>query len=125
MGLISKEEVSEHFVFEDQNQTDQLRGGGTLKGPVHRISIENIIAVDGPRVPSVSDAQTQFRVVTIILSRDRLLSSNEMAFFDYMAARGESTSELPFTSGLARGVTKPFFLATGGRATLSTTVWTK
>ena len=37
-----------------------------------------------------------------------------MALLDYFAARGESTTPLPFTSGLARGTTKPFFVATRG-----------
>ena len=45
-----------------------------------------------------------------------------MAFFDYMAARGEATNELPYTLGLASGVTKPFYLATQGLGTLSTTM---
>ena len=45
-----------------------------------------------------------------------------MAFFDYMAARGEAINELPYTLGLASGVTKPFYLATRGLATLSTTM---
>jgi hypothetical protein len=39
-----------------------------------------------------------------------------------MAARGEATVELPFTSGGASGMTYPFFLATGGRAALATTL---
>lgn len=122
MGMISKEEVSEHFVFQDQNQLDQLHHGGILKAPVDWIGVDDVIGGDGPRVPGPLDAQTHFSVATIILSTGRLLNTNEMAFFDFMAARGEATTEQPFTSGLARGVTKPFFLATGGRGTLSTTV---
>ncbi len=122
MGMISKDEVSEHFVFQDQNQFDQLHHGSILKAPVDWVGIDDVISEDGTRVPAAPDAQTHFKIATIILSTGRLLDTNEMAFFDFMAARGEATSEQPFTSGLARGVTKPFFLATGGRGTLSTTV---
>ena len=61
-------------------------------------------------------------MASIILSADRLLTEDEMAFFDYMAARGEATNELPYTLGLASGITKPFYLATQGLGTLSTTM---
>jgi hypothetical protein len=42
-----------------------------------------------------------------------------MAFFDYMAARGEAKTELNYSSGLVSGKTLPFYLACGGRAILS------
>jgi len=122
MGLIPAAEVGDHFAFQDQEQTDQLRAGGVLKGPVDQIIIDEIIEAVGARVPSSTDAQHEFHLATIVLSKGRLLTGDEVAFFDYMAARGEATTELPFTSGLARGITKPFFLATGGRATLLTSV---
>jgi len=57
-----------------------------------------------------------------VLSAGGLLSPSEMAFFDHMAARGEARVELPFTAGLSSGITKPFYLATGERGTLSTTM---
>jgi hypothetical protein len=43
-----------------------------------------------------------------------------MAFFDFLAARGEATTPLHYTSGLASGTTLPFVLATNGRGHLST-----
>jgi hypothetical protein len=121
MGMFSAAEVKEHFVLQDQNQTDQL-SGGLLKGPAEPIRIADIIGRDGPRVPSVHDTQKDFRIATIVLSKDQLLTSTAMAFFDAMAGRGEATRPLPFTSGFARGITKPFVLATGGRGTLLTTL---
>jgi len=48
------------------------------------------------------------------------LTAEEMAFFDYMAGRGAARTELTYTSGFSRGLTKPFYLATGGRAALKT-----
>jgi hypothetical protein len=59
-------------------------------------------------------------MASIILSVGGLLTADEMTFFDHMSARGQATSELPFTSGFLSGTTKPFFLATDGRATIST-----
>jgi hypothetical protein len=120
MGLLSPEETGQHFVFQDQNQ--QPGNGQLLLGPVDLITIDDVIAIEGPRIPAATEAQKDFRIATIVLSCGGLLSDNEMAFFDYMAARGEATTELPFTSGFSGGTTKPFYLATGGRGTLSSTI---
>jgi hypothetical protein len=40
--------------------------------------------------------------------------------YSHFAARGEATTELPFTAGLASGITKPFRVATRGMGTLQT-----
>jgi hypothetical protein len=45
-----------------------------------------------------------------------------MALFDHFAARGEATSPLPFSFGLAKGTTKPFFVATQGLGRLITSL---
>jgi hypothetical protein len=120
MGLISPDDVGEHIVLSGVQQGSD--GQIIPSSSVERITIDDIITEDGPRVPAVGDAQTNFRIATIILSNDRLLTNDEIAFFDHMAARGESIRELPFTAGFSSGITKPFFLATGGRATLSTII---
>jgi len=120
MGLLSPDETGQHFVFQDQDQ--QPSHGQLLLGPVDLISIDDVVAIEGPRIPAATEAQKDFRIATIVLSRGGLLSDNEMAYFDHMAARGEATTELPYTLGLSGGITKPFFLATGGRATLSSTI---
>jgi hypothetical protein len=120
MGMASTNEIADTIVFQDQDQGDQLFHGGVLHGPVDVITIDDIITANGPRVPGEGNSQAQFRMASIILSANSLLNVDEMAFFDHMSARGEATSELPFTSGFSSGTTKPFFLATDGRATLST-----
>jgi len=120
MGLIPPDAVGSHFVFDNQDQNSQLRDGGVLRGPVTRVTVADVIARDGARSPGVADAQKSFRVGTLVLSAGRLLTASEMAFFDYMAARGEAMSPLTYTSGLARGTTLPFYLATGKRASLTT-----
>ena len=119
MGLLPANSVGEHFVLPG---VQQVGHGQIIPGPVERFTIDDIVAVQGPRVPSAGEGQTRFRVATIVLSNQRLLTASEMAFFDHMAARGESVVELHFDLGLARGVAKPFYLATGGLGTLSTSV---
>ena len=111
MGLLPAGEVRPGFVFQNQDQADQLYHGGLL-----------IIDLHGPRIPSVGSAPTSFRVASIFVTRDRFLTDEEMAFFDYMAARAETTSPLPAQSGFWTGETIPFYLATHRLATLNSKV---
>jgi len=76
------------------------------------ITIADVIAANGPRVPDSSTSQKSFRIGTVVISRDRLLTDDELATLDYFAARGESISVLQYTSGFASGTTKPFYVAT-------------
>jgi hypothetical protein len=122
MGLNDKTEVAPHFVFVDQTQSSQLANGGVLHGPVTVVTVDTVIAYNGARVPGVSASQKAFKLASIVLSKGRLLSADEHAFFEHMAARGEARIPLQFSSGFLRGTTKPFFLATRGKATLSTTI---
>jgi hypothetical protein len=118
MGLMPKDSVRPQLVFTDQNQ-GPIDCNQILHGPLQTITIDDVIAADGER-PAAS--QRDFTMATLVLSAGRLLTQEEMAFFDHMAARGEARVELPFTLGFSRGMTKPFYLATGGRATLTTRV---
>ena len=121
MGLVPPESVIDRFVLPDQDIT-QLGNGRILPGPVEFVTIEDVILAEGERIPAAGDAQSDFAIATIVLSSERLLNDEEMAFFNHMAARGEAMVELPFSVGFETGVTKPFYLATGGRATLSSTM---
>jgi hypothetical protein len=119
MGLAPASEVGAHIVFVDQNQNPAT---GLLRGPVVPFTIDSLVARPGARDPAYPAAPNSFRVGTIVLSAGRLLTADEMAFFDHMAARGEATTPLPFTSGLVRGTTKPFYVATAQRGRLTTVV---
>jgi hypothetical protein len=116
IGLIPDSEVPTYVVFRDQG----IPVTAGSQGEVDTITIQEIIAVNGPRVPDSLVSQKDFGLGTIVLSQGRMLSAGEMAFFDHMAARGEANTELFFTEGFSSGFTKPFFLATGQRATLTT-----
>jgi len=82
--------------------------------PSSTLTINDVIAVNGPRIPDAVAAQKLFDVAVVVISRDRLLTDDEMAILEYFAARGEATTTLPFTAGFARGTTKPFYVATRG-----------
>jgi hypothetical protein len=120
MGLLPADSVRTHFVFVNQNQTAQVRNNGILVGAVDSIRVEDIIARDGERAPSAATAPREFRIATVVLSSGGMLSQQEMSFFEHMAARGEQRVALPYSDGLIRGTTLPFFIATGGRGTLVT-----
>jgi hypothetical protein len=78
------------------------------------VTIGDLIAAQGPRIPDSSVAPRSFRLATIVVSRDRVLNDDEMALLEYFAARGEASQPLPYTSGFARGTTNPFHVATRG-----------
>ena len=123
MGLIPPSAVGPHVVFVDQNQrVEVVAGTATLSGETVPITIDDILAVDGLRSPAPGAAQTDFRLATVILSRGRLLDANELLFFEHVAARAGATTERPYRIAGESGLTKPFAMATGGRARLDSLV---
>jgi hypothetical protein len=122
MGLLPADSVQPHVVFLDQDQLDQLRIGGVLSGPTDTVTMADWTARDGARTPAYPNAQRTFRMATIVLSRGRLLTREELAFYNTMAMRAESEVELPAILETTRFTTLPFFLATGGRGRLITRI---
>lgn len=120
MGLLPASQVGTHLVVKNQNQ--QICHDCFVQGAVEKVSINDVITVQGARFPDASSAQKQFHVATIVITRNRLLNDEEMGLFDYFAARGEATEPLLFSSGLAKGKTKPFLLATRGLGMLITPI---
>jgi len=118
MGLLSAAQVRPALVFSDQNQADQIHDGGVLHGPTYFADANYVIARHGSRVPAAGAAPNQFYIATIVITRDRLLTAHELAFFDYMASRASLTQAVPYTSGFSRGTARPFFLTTRGLGTL-------
>lgn len=124
MGLLPGDSVAQHVVFLNQAQQSQFRQGGVLSGTLDTVTVAKIVARDAARVPSSTTSPKSFRLTTIVLSRNGLLSNSEMSFFEYMAARGEAREPLPYSMGGSSGTTLPFYLATGQRATLITSLST-
>jgi hypothetical protein len=119
MGLIGLEEVPEMVVFEDQGQFDEdnvsAPGIGTaVEGGTRAVHINDIIAQHGTRSGPVDDS---WRRATIVVSRNALISAEEMNYWNFFAARHEARSGATTFGGMP-----PFYEATGGRATLDTTI---
>lgn len=121
MGLAAADEVPENFVL--MNQGLDLTPGQVLGiQDIQRIRVADIVAAIGPRTPGVATSQKAFRSATIILS-ERPLDAHALALYDHFARRGEARTELPCSEGLAGGLRcKPWYLATGGRSTMSTRI---
>jgi hypothetical protein len=105
MGFIPPSAVAPGIVIQGSGCTD-------CTVTASQITIADVIAANGPRNPASAAAQKSFRVATVVISRDRLLNDDELALFEYFAARGEAQEVLSYSSGLARGTTKPFYVAT-------------
>jgi hypothetical protein len=120
MGMLPADQVGTHLVVENQNQP--FCDGCAVQGQIRTVTINDIIAASGARIPDFSASQKEFRVATIIVTRDRLLIDDEMTYFDYFSARGEATTPVAFSSGFVKGVAKPFRLATRGVGSLLTSL---
>ena len=77
-----------------------------------------MIAKFGPRLPAYPDAQHQFNLATVFVTRTKPLTDRELALLDYLAARGEGPDPVKIGPPLP-SPTLPFAAATGGRGTLS------
>lgn len=119
MGFLPAAEVGPQIAFQDQSQ--QICHGCILRGAV-MITVNDLIAAEGRRNPDAARAQKRFRVATVVQTIERPLNDDEMALFDYFALRGEANEVLPVSSGLAKGTTKPFRLATRGIGSFDTTI---
>ena len=119
MGMLPASQVAEQIVFTEQNKALVLPCNNQLfTGFVTRISINDILNKFGPRVPDSINAQKNFKVGTILVS-NRLLSEDEMAFYNFFARRAEETKEVAIHIGLLKATAKPFVLSTRGLGALN------
>jgi len=118
MGLLPRDSVTGTFIVLEDPVTPSC--GAIYTGAVRRVTIDSLIAAAGSERPL--DTVREHHVAVVVVSTGSLLTVDEMAFFDFMAARGASTMAQTFTEGFDRGETLPFYLATGGRARLDMAV---
>ncbi len=120
MGLLAADQVGAHVVFPRGTPSSDLFNlcGSTWTGRLETVTIEDIVRQAGPRVPDAANSPHSFRVATIIVSPDALLSREAMAFYSHFAQRAEVTGEVLYHSGFAKGMAKPFYLSARGLGTL-------
>ncbi len=116
MGLIGPEELPELLVFEDQNPFEnRVPDVGTdVEEAVHPVHVNDILAEHGSRRGPVDDV---WRRATVVVSRDGLLSPEEMNFWNFFAARHAATAGVTTFDGVPS-----YHEATGGRVRLHTEI---
>lgn len=119
MGLLPAAEVPPTWTFTDQAQARQLLFRQDwcrrpLQNAVTQVRIEDAIAANGPRVPA--EGPRVFRLATLAVSADRLLSNHELRYLTWLARRGESTKSMRSATGLGTEDGLTFEMATGARA---------
>jgi hypothetical protein len=116
MGLVPPEQAGTYFVLNDQ--TYNVSPGEVLQpSQITHVSVSDVIASAGARAPDSTRSQRLFRTSTLIVS-EQLLDSYAMSLYDWFARRVESTETLACSDGLSQSQCKPFFLATGNRASV-------
>ncbi len=116
MGLAAPAEVGTYFVLNNQNLN--VTNGQTLTAAdITNITLADVVAVRGARVPNSTTAQKHFRCATIVVS-EQLLDGPAMALYDFFARRCEAKVQHTFASGLATGTCNPWYLATGMRSVM-------
>jgi hypothetical protein len=118
MGLIPPDSAPPVQVLPPTTGLDALADGAIL--PATTFTIADYMAVNGERLPSSANAQRDFTMACLVLTYGRLMTASEMAFFDAACARAETRTPLTTVDGLATEQAPGFYLATGGRATLTT-----
>jgi len=94
--------------------------GQPYTGNVVRVGVETIIAAAGQRIPDASAAPKSFKAATILVSRDGLVSNETMWLYSWLTGRAELQAAAPIHEGLVKATGNPFFVATGGRASIDT-----
>jgi uncharacterized protein (TIGR03437 family) len=87
MGLLDSSQVINHLVAADQNQ---FMVNGSIQGPFNSVTIQDVIASNGARVPSAGQAQKSFRTATILVTPDTFASRDVMDYYENEALYAEA-----------------------------------
>ena len=111
MGLLPASDVFDGYVVAE-NQYQEVCSYCVIEAPFFEYTVDDLRALHGARVPDHSKSRRNFKAATIVVSNDRLLSPQEVRFFDRMAARGEGIGEIPYSFDNIVRTTNPFRTAT-------------
>ena len=89
-GLADSSQVEPQIVFADQTQNATI--GAVLGGATTTTTIREIVVANGLRPLEYSGTPITYRAALVVVSRGRLLTAAEMAYYDLVAQRGEATT---------------------------------
>lgn len=83
MGLLPPEQVKPFFVVlnPDVKESD-LKIGQPFHGTRKDVAIQDIIAVEGPRIPDSQHSQKDFRAAFVLVTRGEMPTDDEIKFVD-------------------------------------------
>jgi hypothetical protein len=119
MGILSKDQIGEVSLFENQDQFGGNRTpaiGADVNGPVKTATIFNVIGMLGERE---GPRPSEWRRATIVVSRNRALTQREMDYWTFYAQRVEDPNRSGVVSWDGIG---SFDLATGRAIDLQTAI---
>lgn len=125
MGLLPPEQVGDQLVLDRQDQSVLSQcNGNAYSFTATKVRVSDLIAnpAIGPRAPSSAVAPKQFRLGTILVSRDALLTTEEMAFYSFFAQRMELKNETPIHQGFVKASGKPFAITARGLGSMVSSV---
>ena len=123
MGLLPPAQVRPQIVFDNQAAAQSLQcTGQDFTGAFTRLSVQDVIDRAGARVPAAAATPPRYRVATILVSRDGPVPPEMMSLYSWFAERGDARAPVPTRSGFAKELGMPFYIATGGRASLDMSI---
>ncbi len=86
MGFIDKTQVPPMLLIENQeiNPSRMPELNARITGTARYVTIDDIIAVEGERVPSSADSQKSFKIAFILVTRPGTFTGNELAGVEAM-----------------------------------------
>jgi len=122
MGVLAPGQVGENIVIGDPTQAAFVMthcDGRLYTGPFSTLTVQDVINAEGARIPDSSNSKKQFRLATILMTRDKLLDDDTMNFYSYFVRRAEEKGEVPSHIGFTKISAKPFIVSTRGLANWS------
>jgi len=120
MGLIPSEEVPDVTVLQGITANTVQVGQVVTPAAVRIVTMADILAVHGPRVPSVGVSPRNFRMAGVLITPGRLATDAEMSAYNRMLEQFGSNETAPIGDfGVGR---PPFAFATGFRANMDTSI---
>ncbi len=103
MGMYKKEEVPPFFLIEnpDVDHKRVPQNDVTISGVRRDISVDDVIAAEGPRLPAAKDAQKEFRLGFALLSRPGVEATD---------------AQIAAVNNIRRAIATRMGILTGGRA---------
>ncbi|MBI1729133.1 hypothetical protein HY229_08390 [Candidatus Acetothermia bacterium] len=130
MGLLEPNEVRTQYVFPSQdintfNTIISQCNGQIYQGKLNKVTLDDVVHIVGPRNPTVENSPHQFKIATILVTPDKLLDADAMAYYNWFAMRAELSERAAVHEGFSKENGNPFFISTKGLGTLDARIQPK